>query len=291
MVKTTLISVLVSLLYFGGLGMGNPLEESAKRKLAPFKQQIGYDKIVASLGPEKKYIVDWEVLLSEFVDANGVKWTLDPDPSYYIIGRSGNARFEMSSDQGAARLELYTAGGGQRGAIDTVLGIVSNTPAPEILMKFSTTLCPGDFCLVSSDDEEMDRLYMVKGNVVMRLMGIDDCPVLPVGKYIADTMEKRKTDPHRSPLDTVQLQLKVDRNNVKRGDEFVFSVEPRTLFSDDAWLIEVNATNDDELEFVSEEPGRYTYKALKIGAAKITVAVMHKRTLQVKEETFVVNVN
>jgi hypothetical protein len=271
--------------------MSNPMDDFAQRKLVPFKSQIGYDKIVANLGPEIQYIVDWVNLLSEFIDAEGETWKPECLPHYHVSGLHGTEKINLISAQNSISIEIHKVGGGQRSAVDTALRIVSSGSAKNVSMQYVPSRCPADFCLMSEDADEIDRMYMVKGNLLIILDSFESHSVLPVAKYISEAMEKRKIDPQHSPLNKVKLGVKVDRGNIKEGENVVFSVEPHELFDDEEWLIDVRPLKEGELSYVKDESGKFTYKALKKGALTILVNVMHKRTLQVKQESHVAHVN
>lgn len=271
--------------------MGNPIDDFTQQKLAQFKQQIVYDRVIANLGPDKTYIVDWESILGAFIDVDGVEWKAEGEPEYYVFGILGTTSIALSNGQEEISVEIRKGGDKLRSTVDSMLRIAASGSAPRVGMQAMTRGCPGDFCLINGDAVAPYGLYMAKGNILVKLKCDDEGTVLPVARYIADQMDKRNLDPRQSPLNKLSLQLKTDRYTIRQGEDFAFTVEPKSLFGDPEWLTDVRPANGEDLKYVNEEPGRYTYKALKIGAAKITVAVMHKRTLQVKEETFVVNVN
>jgi hypothetical protein len=291
MLKATLYLILVVSFCIGEVSMGNPIDDFTEQKLIQFKHQIGYEKIVADLGPDKRYVVDWEEILSKFIDADGAKWRAEGEPDYYVFGPLGTVDVEISDGHESVSVEIRKGGDRLRSTVDSMLKIAASGSAPRVWMKVMTGRCPGDFCLITGTENAPDSMYMAKGNILARLNSSDDCSVLPVAQYIAKEMDKRNIDPKLSPLNKVSLQLKIDRTGIKLGEEFVFTVEPKSLFDDEEWLIDVRRENDEELGYVKDEAGQFTFKALTRGPVRISVNVMHKRTLQVKEETFVVTVN
>jgi hypothetical protein len=291
MAKSPFLFALAIFPFLGEPAMGNPLLESMQRKVDVFKREIDYDRLVSNLGTEQRYLLDWEETLRAFVDSDNTSWTAECEPSYYASGPLGTMRINVTNGTDTVAVEVHKVKDGSRSAIDGILNVAASGSTSRIVMRVMRGRCPGDFCLITGTESAPNSLYMAKGNIFTELNCLDDCSVLPIAHYIAEQMNKRNADPRQSPLSKLSLRLGTDRNQVRLGDEFAFAVAPKSLFDSEDWLVDVRPVNDEDLEYVKEETGRITYKALRRGALKITVNIMHKRTLQVKEETFVVNVN
>ena len=79
---------LAALFLLGELAMARP-PFLHQKTLDAFKHEIGYERLLEKLPPDKRVLLDWEQLLKEFRDTEGTTWRRK-DYSVFAMGAMAN---------------------------------------------------------------------------------------------------------------------------------------------------------------------------------------------------------
>ena len=261
-------------------------------KIDVIKREMNFPQFIRQLPPDKRVVVNWPVLLSEFKDAEGTIWRVRKgDEPIIFESEHGELTTRLQSDKYSIHIGVHSLSRGQEDAIDLALFSSTNSNAPFVPYKYEPN-CVSTFCLIPRQRSAAESLIFVYGNIAIDLTHYGSgCDVRPVARYLQSAMEKAvAANPEQRLPPRPKIVYTVTPTQVKVGETFTVTLptdypNAQWDFGFSAELLTPNITYD------KKRMNILTLKAVSPGKGGVSFSVMDKKTLWVFTDTVTVNID
>lgn len=270
-----------------------------QEELDAFKHEIGYERLLEKLPPDKRVLLDWEQTVKEFKDTEGTMWR-GKTTSVFGMASMASLSVSLKSDTGIVSMNVYSLPGGQKEAIEEALHSVAMTSMRQIHRKLYEP-CFADFCLApKSLLGSMDRFDFVYGNLYVKLDCIEHLGrwagggnVLPIARALHAAMERAvAANPEGRLPARPKITYAVNPTHIKVGESFTVTatfgtgsqMDPKT-FDVANELLSTNVEYEEDLG-----KGVFKFTAKTPGPSTVAFGLLDKKSLWVFTDTVPVTI-
>lgn len=289
-----LLLLFVSLLT-GTLAMAleRPRPSINQRKIDVIKQEMNFAQFIRQLPPDKRVILDWPALLSEFKDAEGVVWRATDGSSSFDTGHGeiGVTLKSNTNDGNGIGITIHSLSLGQEDAIDLALFDSTNSNAPFVPYKYEPQ-CVGTFCLVPRQGDAAEEMMFVYGNILIKLR-CSGGSILPIARALQFAMEKAvAVNPEGKLPARPKITYTVNPTHIKVGESFTVTAKfSAGLQMDPKTFGVAKELLSNNIEYKKNLGGGvYRFNANAPGPGTVAFSLLDKKTLWVFTDTVPVTI-